>query len=96
MRVSLLKADSTAVLIDAREGDIGKTRLLNARSIPLREASKAKDDGRLPMTDHNARIFVVGDGGTQARAVAEAITRDAFHNVSFFDGRVEELSALMR
>jgi len=94
--LSLLKADATAVLIDAREGDTGKTRLINARSIPLRDASKAKDDGRLPMTDHNTRIFVVGDGGPQARLVAEAITRDAFHNVSFFDGRVDDLTALVR
>lgn len=43
------------------------------------------------MTDHNSRIFVVGDSGAQARAVAEAIVRDAFHNVSFFAGRVADL-----
>ena len=46
-----------------------------ARAIPLREASKAKDDGRLPMTDHNTRIFVVGETGAQARLVAEAMRR---------------------
>jgi rhodanese-related sulfurtransferase len=90
--VSLLKADATAVLIDSREGNTGKAPLPNVRSIPLRDASKAKDDGRLPMTDHNTRIFVVGDNGAQARLVAEAITRDAFHNVSFFDGSIDELS----
>jgi hypothetical protein len=57
---------------------------------------RQKDDGRLPMSDHNTRIFVVGDNGGQARAVAEAIVRDAFHNVSFFDGSpadVPELAA---
>jgi len=94
--VSLLKADATAVLVDAREGDTSRTRLATARSIPLRDASKAKDDGRLPMLDHNTRIFVVGDNGLQARAVAEAITRDAFHNVSFFDGRVDDVPDLRR
>ena len=92
--VSLLRSDATAVLVDAREGDVGAARLVKARSIPLREASKAKDDGRLPMTDHNTRIFVVGDDGAQARAVAEAIVRDAFHNVSFFDGRAAEVKEL--
>ena len=46
------------------------------------------------MTDHNTRIFVVGDSGADARAVAEAITRDAFHNVSFFGGGVAELPEL--
>ena len=46
------------------------------------------------MADHATRIFVVGDSGRQARAVAEAIFRDAFHNVSFFDGGVGELPEL--
>jgi rhodanese-related sulfurtransferase len=94
--VSLLKADATAVLVDAREGDTSRSRLQAARAISLRDASKAKDDGRLPMTDHNTRIFVVGETGAQARAVAEAIVRDAFHNVSFFDGRVADLPELSR
>ena len=89
--VSLLKTDGTAVLVDARERDAGRARPANARWIPLREASKAKDDGRLPMSDHNTRIFVVGDNGGQARAVAEAMVRDAFHNVSFFDGSISAL-----
>lgn len=92
--VSLLKADATAVLVDARDGDSPRPRLANARAIPLRDASKAKDDGRLPMTDHNTRIFVVGETGAQARAVAEAIVRDAFHNVCFYDGRVDDLPEL--
>lgn len=92
--VSLLERDTTAVLIDARER-VAAPRLINARSVPLQEASKAKDDGRLPMTDHNTRIFVVGDGGTQSRAVAEAIVRDAFHNVSFYAGSVADLPELI-
>jgi hypothetical protein len=46
------------------------------------------------MTDHHTRIFVVGDTGPQARAVAEAIVRDAFPNVSFFDGPVSGLTDL--
>jgi rhodanese-related sulfurtransferase len=71
-----------------------RPRLANARAIPLRDAAKAKDDGRLPMTDHNTRIFVVGESGADARAVAEAISRDAFHNVSFFGGGFAELPEL--
>jgi len=92
--VKLLAQDSTAVLIDARD-DAGPTpKLRNAKPIPLRDSSKAKDDGRLPMTDHNTRIFVVGDNGAQARAVGEAIVHDAFHNVSFFDGSIGDLQEL--
>jgi rhodanese-related sulfurtransferase len=93
--VSLLKADKTAVLVDARDTEHQEPRLPGAHWIPLREASKAKDDGRLPMTDHNTRIFVVGDNGAAARAVAEAIVRDAFHNVSFFDGSPTDLRELL-
>jgi prepilin-type processing-associated H-X9-DG protein len=92
--VDLLARDATAVLIDAREGT-ARPRLANAKSISLRDAAKAKDDGRLPMNDHNTRIFVVGETGAQARAVAEAIVRDAFHNVAFFDGSVGEIPELV-
>lgn len=88
----LLAQDATSVLIDARP-DLKRVR--NAVSIPLPEASKAKDDGRLPMTDHNTRIFVVGSNGAEARAVAEAIVHDAFHNVSFFDGAIADLPELL-
>jgi len=72
----LVAQDATSVLIDGTT-EVGlKPRLRNAISIPLPEASKAKDDGRLPMTDHNTRIFVVATNGTEARAVAEAIVHD--------------------
>jgi rhodanese-related sulfurtransferase len=92
--ISLLRRDGTAALIDAREPIEAQPPLANAKVIPLRDSSKAKDDGRLPMTDHNTRIFVVGQTGAQAQAVAEAITRDAFHNVSFFAGSTNDLPEL--
>jgi rhodanese-related sulfurtransferase len=91
----LLAQDATSVLIDGRADAGLKPRLRNAVAIPLPEASKAKDDGRLPMTDHNTRIFVVGSNGAEARAVAEAIVHDAFHNVSFFDGAIADLPELL-
>ena len=90
--LQLLRWDRTAVLVDARPAGSSGARLKNAKSIPLAETTKAKDDGRLPMTDHNTRIFVVGDDAEQARAVAEAIVRDAFHNVSFYAGSVSDLN----
>ena len=91
----LLEQDKTSVLIDGRTRPDGKPRLRNAAWIPLRDASKAKDDGRLPMTDHNTRIFVVAGNGNEARDVAEAIVHDAFHNVSFFDGTITDLPELL-
>ena len=91
----LLAQDATSVLIDGR-AEVGlKPRLRNAVSIPLPQASQAKDDGRLPMTDHNTRIFVVGTNGTEARTVAEAIVHDAFHNVTFFGGAITDLPELL-
>jgi rhodanese-related sulfurtransferase len=91
----LLEQDKTAVLIDGRTRADGKQRLRSAVAVPLRDAVAAKDDGRLPMTDHNTRIFVVADNGQEARQVAEAIVRDAFHNVSFFDGSIADLGELL-
>jgi rhodanese-related sulfurtransferase len=91
----VLAQDATSVLIDGRAASVLKPRLRNAVSISLGDASKAKDDGRLPMTDHNTRIFVVAANGTEARAVAEAIVRDAFHNVTFFGGAITDLPELL-
>jgi rhodanese-related sulfurtransferase len=87
----ILRLDRTAVLVDARPQAASRTRLRNAKSIPLAETTQAKDDGRLPMTDHSTRIFVVGDTTEQAKAVAEAIVKDAFHNVSFYAGSVSDV-----
>ena len=95
--------DRTAVWIDAREVDeFGTGSLSGARNIPRNkvlpqkdagEIKAAKDDGRLPMEDHNTRIVVFARDSEQARAVAEAIAREAFHNVSFFPGSYAELIA---
>jgi len=90
----LLEKDGTALLVDARDNASAKPQLCKATWIAAPDTAKAKDDGRLPMTDHNTRIFVVGDNGSQARAVAEGIVHAAFHNVSFFDGSVVDLSTL--
>lgn len=98
--------DRTAVWIDAREpAAFRRGSLPGARNIPasgLRPGKdqgvmkEAKDDGRLPMDDHNARVIVFGDGGAAARAVADAITSEAFHNVSYIQAPRTEVLAAMR
>jgi rhodanese-related sulfurtransferase len=98
--------DRSAVFIDARDPeDFQAATLARAVSVPVRglgrgkdvgEVRRAKDDGRLPMEDHNTRVIVFGRDGTQARAVAEAITREAFHNVAFYGGTFESLSERVR
>jgi rhodanese-related sulfurtransferase len=102
----VLKNDRTAVFIDARDAsDFSGGTLGEARNIPrskvlsgkdVGEVKAAKDDGRLPMEDHNTRIIVFGREAQQARAVAEAVAREAFHNVSYFEGELRVLLALGR
>jgi hypothetical protein len=43
------------------------------------------------MKDHNTRIIVFGRDGTQAKAVAEAIAQEVFHNVAYFGDTFETL-----
>jgi rhodanese-related sulfurtransferase len=98
--------DGTAVLIDVREADLFRSGSLpNARNIPrtsvlegkdVGEVKRAKDDGRLPMEDHNTRLIVVGREVAEARYVAEALSREAFHNVAYFRGSFQEAQAALR
>jgi rhodanese-related sulfurtransferase len=81
--------DRTAVFVDA-----GLERALplpGLIALRAQEVTRAKDDGRLPMTDHNTRIIVIAASGDRARMVAEAIAVNAFHNVAYYEGRGEEL-----
>ena len=88
----VLDRDRTAVVFDARSPEEFEAGSLpGARHLVLADVGKAKDDGRLPMEDHNTRIIVVGRDGAQARAVADAIARNAFHNVAFYAGTFESL-----
>jgi rhodanese-related sulfurtransferase len=102
----VLRSDRTAVLLDARSAEeFGAGSLPGARSIPqgavqpgkdVGEVRRAKDDGRLPMEDHNTRIVVFGRDAAQARGLAEAIAREAFHNASYFPGTFETLRAALK
>ena len=98
--------DGTAVWIDAREPAAFQAgTIAGARNIPpsgLRPGKdqgvmkQAKDDGRLPMDDHNTRIIVFGSNAKDARAVADAIASEAFHNVSFVAQPVEQVRRALR
>ena len=97
--------DRTAVLIDCRDGaDFKSGSIPGAKSLPaslikegkdVGEVKVAKDDGRLPMEDHNTRIIVFGKTAAESTKVAQAIAKEAFHNVSFFDGTVDQLKATL-
>jgi rhodanese-related sulfurtransferase/uncharacterized RmlC-like cupin family protein len=101
----VFKSDQTAVWIDARDASIfQKGSIRGARNLPqsavlpgkdVGEVFAAKNDGRLPMEDHNTRIIVFGQDSEQARQVAAALVREAFHNVTYFAGTYEALKASM-
>jgi rhodanese-related sulfurtransferase len=96
--------DQTAVWIDVRdsseflEGSVpGAKNLPRSGVLPGKDVGEvfaAKNDGRLPMEDHNTRIVVFGRDGNQASEVAEALAREAFHNVAYFAGTYEALKGL--
>jgi rhodanese-related sulfurtransferase len=98
--------DHTAVWIDAREPAAFKGGTVRgARNIPQSGLlpgkdkgvmKQAKDDGRLPMEDHNTRIIVFGSNASEVRAVADAIASEAFHNVSFVAEPVEQVRRALR
>jgi len=97
--------DQTAVWIDVRdpplfkEGSIPRAQNLSHREVlpgkDVGEVFVAKNDGRLPMEDHNTRIIVFGENSEQAIKVTEALIREAFHNVTYFAGTYAELSTLI-
>jgi len=99
-------SDRTAVFLDARDPEeFSAGSLSGARNLPasglkpgkdVGDVKKAKDDGRLPMEDHNTRIVVFGRDGAQARILAETLVKEAFHNVAFFDGPFPALKAATR
>ncbi len=89
--------DQTAVWLDARTPDeFGGGSLPGAHNLSTQNSDiqLAKDDGRLPNLDHNTRIIVFGNSGIQARALAEEVARNAFHNVAYFGGSFDELDAV--
>jgi rhodanese-related sulfurtransferase len=91
------EGDRTAVWFDARDAAaFAAGSIAGARNLEKPDVTKAKDDGRLPMDDHNTRIIVFGAEADQAREVAQEIAKNAFHNVSYFNGTLAELRAALR
>lgn len=101
----VIASDRTTVLIDAREADAFRSGSLpNARNIPrsgvlegkdVGEVKRAKDDGRLPMEDHNTRVIVIARDVAETGYVAAALSREAFHNVAYFRGSFQEALAAL-
>jgi rhodanese-related sulfurtransferase len=102
----VLEKDHTAVVIDVRESEQFLAGTLSgAHNIPrslvlegkdVGEIKRAKNDGRLPMEDHNTRIIVIGSEAATARYVAQSIAHEAFHNVTYYAGTFNEANEIVR
>jgi rhodanese-related sulfurtransferase len=97
----VLQGDHTAVWLYTRAPELfNKAKLPGEKRLGVetirggkdnQAMERAKNDGTLPADDHNTRIVVFGDDPQLVRAVADAVAREAFHNVSFYSGSFAEL-----
>jgi rhodanese-related sulfurtransferase len=97
----VMQSDHTAVWLDTRSADdIAKGSLASGKRIGVEVArggkdnpamQQAKNDGTLPIEDHNTRIIVFGDDPQAVLSVADSIAKEAFHNVAFFAGSTADL-----
>jgi rhodanese-related sulfurtransferase len=102
----VMQNDHTTVWLDTRPAqDMAKAPLPGAKRIGVEVArggkdnaaiQQAKNDGTLPIEDHNTRIIVFGDDPQTVRSVAEAIGKEAFHNVAFFGGNAADLARAVK
>jgi rhodanese-related sulfurtransferase len=94
----IFKADQTAVYIDARaSGDFAKGSLPGAISAPADDVVSGKlKKMALPEDDFNRRIILFGADAAQARKLADFMSKRPWHNVSYYAGPYESLSAALR
>jgi hypothetical protein len=87
----VVDGDRTAVFLDARDAEaFSAGSVTGAVRLAVEEVTQAKDDGRLhgrPQYAHRGRGRRRAPGADAPEAVAE----NAFHNVAFYAGSVDEL-----
>jgi rhodanese-related sulfurtransferase len=89
------KIDQTAVFLDARPAeDFARGSLPATHNVPAdRLATDGLRKAPMPSNDFNTRIVVFGRDLTQARALADAIGRTPYQNVSYLPGTYDALAA---
>ena len=92
------KIDQTAVFFDARSAEeFSKGSLGGAHSVPADKiASEGLGKVPLPRDDFNTRVVLFGRDGAQARALADAIGKTPYQNVSYFPGTYDALAAAVK
>lgn len=91
-------ADKSAVLVDARShAEFTKRSIAGALSVPIDDLASGKlKKIPLPEDDFNRRVVLFGADGTQARKLAEILSSRPWHNVTYFPGTFETLSAALK
>ena len=96
--VRLYKIDQTALFFDARPVvDFAKASLPGTHNVPADQiATDGLRKAPMPSDDFNTRIVLFGRDFAQARALADAVGKTPFQNVSYFPGTFDALSATVK
>ncbi len=91
----IYRIDQTAVFLDARSAeDFAKQSLLGTHNVPADKlATEGLSKAPLPHNDFNTRMVLFGRDAAQVRALADAVAKTPYQNVSYFPGTFEELAA---
>jgi rhodanese-related sulfurtransferase len=94
----IFNVDKTAVFFDTRSAEeFSKGSLPGAHNVP---ADKIASDGLakapLPRDDFNTRIVLFGRDSSQARILADRLSKSPFHNVAYYPGTFDTLSAAIK
>jgi rhodanese-related sulfurtransferase len=93
--VRIFKVDQTAVYLDARSPEeFAKGSLPGAHNVPADKFASGEE--ALPKDDFNTRIVLFGRDRAQARALADALSKRPWHNVTYFPGSFEALADAVR
>ena len=94
----LYKIDQTALFFDARSAvDFAKVSLPGTHNVPADQlATDGLRKAPMPSEDFYTRIVLFGHDSAQARALADAVGKTQFQNVSYFPGTFDALAAAVK
>ena len=93
--VRIFKSDHTAVFLDARSAEeFAKGTIPGAQNLTPETAAKVKGSP-MPLDDFDTRIVLFGRDAGQAKALADALSKRPWHNVAYYPGTFEQLSAAL-
>jgi rhodanese-related sulfurtransferase len=94
----IYKIDQTALFFDARSAaDFAKASLPGTHNVPADQlAADGLRKAPMPNNDFNTRIVLFGLDFAQARALADAVGKTPYQNVSYFPGTFEALAAAVK